>query len=97
MEPGAPGKEKKIEVTVVYTGQSPYVDEFAPEGPIGTVKRRAMKQFEIEESAADDYALQFDGVNLGDKQKVGDIATNKVTLTLVRVKPQEKGYGRRVG
>ena len=97
MDPGAPGKNKKVKVRVLYTGQEAYVDEFAPEVPIGTVKRKAMKQFGLEESAADQYALQYEGANLDDKRKVGDIADNEVTLTLVRVKPQEKGYGRRAG
>src|SRR5262245_39574697 len=96
IEPAAAGKDK-VEVTVVYTGQDPFVDEFPPPVPIGTVKRKAMKQFGIEESAADQYALQFDGVNLDDKVKVGDVAGEKVTLTLVRIKAQEKGYAQRIG
>jgi hypothetical protein len=95
MEPGAPGTNKKVKVSVFYTGEEPYVDEFAPEVPIGTVKRKAMKQFGLEERAADEYALQYEGANLDDKRKVGDIAGKEVTLTLVRVRPQEKGYGRR--
>lgn len=96
MEPGAPGKNKKVKVSVLYTGQEAYVDEFAPEVPIGMVKRKAMKQFGLEESAAAEYALQYAGADLDDKKKVGDIAGNEVTLTLVRVKPQERGHGRRV-
>jgi len=97
MEPGSPGKNKKVKISVSYTGQEAYVDEVAPEVPIGTVKRKAMKQFGLEESATDQYALQYEGANLDDKRKVDDIAGNEVTLTLVRVKPQEKGYGRHAG
>jgi hypothetical protein len=94
IQPGAPGTERKIGVIVLYTGQDTYTGEFAPEVPIGTVKRKAMKQFGLEESSADEYALQFEGVDLDDKKKVGDITGHSVTLTLVRIKPQEKGYGR---
>jgi hypothetical protein len=90
-EPGAPGTEKRVKVIVFYTGKPPYEDEFAPEVPVGTVKRKAMKQFGLEESSADEYALQFDGADLDDKKKVGDIAGSAVSLTLVRVNPQQRG------
>jgi hypothetical protein len=92
--PGAPGVEKKVVGTVLYTGQDSYVGEFAPEVPLGTVKRKAMKQFGIEESAADLYALQYEGANQDDKVKIGDLGAKEVTFTLVRVKPQEKGHAR---
>ena len=91
LEPGAPGKDKKISTTVVYTGKGPFMDEFAPEVPIGTIKRKAMHQFEIEPSAADEYALQYADANLDDKTKIGELGRGPLTLTLVRVKPQEKG------
>lgn len=97
LEPGAPGQSRKIQVTVSYTGQEPFVDSFAPGVPLGTVKRKAMKQFGLEEAAADAYALQYEGADQDDKRKVGEIGGSEVALTLVRIKPQEKGYGRRIG
>jgi len=84
--------EKKISVEVAYTGQDPYKDTFAPEVPLGTVKRKAMHQFGLEESSADKYILQFDGANLDDKATVGSLGKPEVRLTLTLKKPQEKGY-----
>jgi hypothetical protein len=84
--------DKKIKVEVAYTGQDPYQDSFAPEVPLDTVKRKAMHQFGIEASAADQYALQLASANLDDKATVGSLGKSDVTLTLVLKKPQEKGY-----
>jgi hypothetical protein len=85
-------KAKKVKVEVAYTGHDEYVEEIAPETPVGTVKRKAMKQFGIEESAADNYAMQFSGANQDDKTKVGDFGDTDVKFVLVLKKPQEKGY-----
>lgn len=85
--------EKKIAVTVAYTGHDSYQGEFAPEVPVGTIKRKAMHQFDIEESAADQYALQFAGANLDEQTKIGDLHRHQVDLVLVLKKPQEKGHG----
>jgi hypothetical protein len=84
--------DKKIQVAVAYTGQDDYFGEFTPEVPIGTVKRKAMHEFGIEESAADNYVLQLAGVNLDDHTKVGDLGKNPLKLTLLLKRPQEKGY-----
>lgn len=86
--------DKKIKVVVTYTGHYDYVGEFSPEVPVGTIKRKAMHQFEIEESAADNYALQFGGANLDEKTKIGDLGRQEVKLVLLLKKPQEKGYAR---
>jgi uncharacterized protein YacL (UPF0231 family) len=83
---------KKIKVTVAYTGHDDYEGEFSPEESIGTVKRKAMHQFDIEESAADKYVLQHDNVNLDDKIKVGALGKCDVKLVLLLKQPQEKGY-----
>lgn len=85
-------KEKRITVIVAYTGHDEFKDEFAPETPVGTVKRKAMHQFGIEASAADNYALQFNGVNLEDKTKIGELGKEEVKLVLHLKKPQPKGY-----
>jgi hypothetical protein len=84
--------DKKIEATVSYTGHDDYQGEFSPEVPVGTVKRKAMKEFDIEESAADKYALQFNGTNLDDHTKIGDLGKPEVKLVLVLKQPQQKGY-----
>lgn len=85
--------DKKITVQVAYTGHDPYQDSFAPEVPLDTVKRKAMHQFGIEPSAADEYALQLAGVDLNDTMTVGSLGKSDVKLTLVLKKPQPKGYG----
>lgn len=91
VKPEAP---KKVQITVSYTGQDDYVESFAPEVPVGTVKRKAMHEFGLEASAADKYALQFGGVNLDDHSKLSDLGKHEVKLVLVLKQPQEKGYGR---
>lgn len=84
---------KKVHVTVCYTGHDEYVESFAPEVPVGTVKHKAMHEFSIEPSAADKYVLQFDGVNLDDKTKLSELGKREVKFVLLLKKPQEKGYG----
>lgn len=84
--------EKKVTVTVAYTGQDEYVESFAPEVPIGTIKHKAMHEFKIEESAADKYVLQLNGTNLDDKTKIGDLGKHDVNLDLMLKEPQQKGY-----
>jgi hypothetical protein len=83
--------DKKIHVDVSYTGHDDYTGEFSPEVPVGTVKRKALKEFGIEESAADQYVLQYDGVTVDDK-KIGDLGSHEVKLVLLLKKPQQKGY-----
>ncbi|MFN7138212.1 MAG: hypothetical protein ACK4UN_02615 [Limisphaerales bacterium] len=85
---------KKIVVSVAYTGKDEYAENFASEVPVGTVKRKAMHQFEIEASAAERYVLQLNGVNIDDKTKIGDLGGADIKLTLLLKKPQEKGYAR---
>lgn len=84
--------EKKIKATVAYTGHDEYQGDFSPEVPVGTVKRKAMHEFHIEESAADQYVLQFAGTNLDDHTKIGDLRRQEVELVLLLKNPQEKGY-----
>lgn len=84
--------DKKIEATVSYTGHDDYQGEFSPEVPVGTVKRKAMDKFEIEPSAAEKYALQFNGANLDEHTKIGDLGRHEVKLVLVLKQPQQKGY-----
>jgi len=89
-----PAEPKKVQVIVSYTGHDNYSESFPPEVPIGTIKRKAMHEFGIEQSAADKYALQFDGANIDDKTKLSDLGVREVKLVLVLKQPQEKGYGR---
>ena len=89
-----PDHEKKVKVSVAYTGHDVYQDDFSSEVPVGTIKRKAMHKFCIEESAADKYVLQFNGTNLDDKTKIGELDKREVKLTLLLKKPQEKGYAR---
>jgi hypothetical protein len=84
----------KIIVSVGYTGHDPYHGEFAPETPAGTVKRKAMHQFGLEESAGDQYVLAFQGTHLDDHTKLGDLRRSPLDLVLLLKKPQEKGHGR---
>jgi len=85
--------EKKVEVEVAYTGHHEYKEVVSPETTIGSIKRKALHHFHIEESAADKYALQHDRVNLDDKTEIGSFGKHEVKLVLVLKKPQEKGYG----
>lgn len=84
--------DKKITVVVSYTGHDDYQDQFSPETPVGTIKRKAMHQFGIEESAADKYVIQFNGVNIDDSTKIGTLGGPVVKLILLLKQPQEKGY-----
>jgi hypothetical protein len=86
--------EKKVEVEVAYTGHDEYKEVFSPETSIGTIKRKALHHFHIEESAADNYALQHAGVTIEDKTEIGSFGRHEVKLVLVLKKPQEKGYVR---
>jgi hypothetical protein len=87
-------EQKKVLVKVAYTGHDEYADGFPPEVPVGTIKRKALHAFQIEESAADQYAIQFSGTNVDDKTKIGELGKGEVSLVLVLKKPQEKGHGR---
>ena len=87
-------EDKKLKVTVAYTGHDEYSDSFPPEVPVGTIKRKALHTFQIEESAADQYAIQFGGTNIEDKTKIGELGTGEIKLVLVLKKSQEKGHGR---
>ena len=84
---------RKIFVKVAYTGHDDYEAELPREDTIGTVKLKAMNEFEIEPSAADKYVLQHDGVNIEDKVKIGTLGRREVKLVLLLKKPQEKGHG----
>jgi hypothetical protein len=86
--------DKRIRATVAYTGHDEYEGEFSPDTSVGTVKRKAMNRFGIEESAANNYLLQFEGTNLDDNIKLGDLGRVDVKLVLLLKKPQEKGYAR---
>lgn len=84
--------EKRVEVEVAYTGHHEYKEVCPPETSIGTIERKALRHFHIEESAADKYVLQHDGVNLDDNTEIGSFGKHEVKLVLVLKKPQEKGY-----
>ncbi len=85
--------DKKIKVTVTYTGHDDYQSDVSQGVPVGTVKQKALHEFGIEESAADKYVLQFASANLDDHTKIGDLGQHEVTLMLLLKKPQEKGSG----
>jgi len=87
-------EDKKVKVTVAYTGHDEYAESFAAEVPVGTIKRKSLHTFQIEENAADQYAMQFGGTNIDDKTKIGELGRGEIKLTLVLKKPQEKGHGR---
>jgi hypothetical protein len=83
-----------VKVKVAYTGHDDYHKEFPPHETIGEIKRKALKHFGIEESSADKYVLQFDGANLPDHVKIGELDRSEVVLVLLLKKPQEKGDDR---
>jgi hypothetical protein len=84
--------ERKVEVEVAYTGHDEYKGAFEPEATIGTIKDKALHHFHIEESAADKYVLEHNGVHLDDKLEIGSFKRHEVKLVLLLKKPQEKGY-----
>jgi hypothetical protein len=87
-----PGPNNKIiTVTVTYVGVEPFVEEVHGNPTLEHVKRAAMKKFELEQSAAAKYVLQFQGTDLDDKTHVETFG--QTTLTLVLALKQEPVKG----
>jgi hypothetical protein len=81
---------EKVNVTVKYVGNQDFTDAVPASAPAQTVKIHALKQFELEPSSADKYVLQFNGVDVDDKAKVGTFGSAPV-FTLVLKEDVVKG------
>lgn len=78
-------------ITVQYVGEEDFVDEVHGDPPFKTVKLAAMKKFELEESAAKNYVLQYGGTDLDDKKHVSSLGLSNFTLTLTLIEEPTKG------
>lgn len=81
----------KIQVIVNYVGHTGFQDSFPGGETFKAIKLAAMKFFELEESAAFKYALQYNGVDLKENGHLSSLNANPVTLTLVLTEEVNKG------
>ena len=83
---------REIHVVVSYIGHEPWKHPFRPTDTVLTVKVDAMtKGFDLEESAADNYALQIDGADLPDAEEIGNLGKNPLSVDLILKKEPQKG------
>lgn len=84
-------KESKVSVTVQYVGQDDFVEEVAAQAAVHAIKVRAMKKFELDPGAAEEYVLQYGTADLKDHSHIGDLGVEAVTLRLVLKEDVTKG------
>lgn len=84
-------KESKVLVTVQYLGQDDFVEEVAARAALQSIKVRAMKKFELDPGAANEYVLQYGTADLKDQSHIGDLGGAAVTLRLVLKEDVTKG------
>ena len=84
--------EHEIHVVVSYIGHEPWKHPFRPADTVHAVKVEAMtKGFDLEESAAGNYALQFSGGDLPEATTIGQLGKNPLNVDLVLTKEPQKG------
>lgn len=84
-------EKQKVSVTVQYVGKNDYVDPDVPGSQeLQAIKVHAMKVFELNTGDASRYVLQFNGADVSDKTKVGQLGT-VVVLKLVLAEEVAKG------
>lgn len=71
-----------IEVTVEYTGKRPFIEEVHGNPTFRHVKLAAMRAFDLEASAADNYVLQDGGMDLSDQAHVESLGRAVLALHL---------------
>ena len=83
--------QKKIDLTVKYTGHENFHEVVPGAETFHAVKLAAMHKFGIEASAAPKYVLQYDGVDVPENAHVSSLNQEKVELVLTLKKESEKG------
>jgi hypothetical protein len=84
-------EKQKVSVTVQYVGKNDYVDPDVPGSQdLQAIKVHAMKVFELNPGDASRYVLQFNGADVSDKTKIGQLGT-VVVLKLVLAEEVAKG------
>jgi hypothetical protein len=84
--------DREIDVVVAYIGHEPWRHVFRPTATVQTVKVKAMTEgFGLEASAADNYALQLNGVDLPEATEIGQLRKNPLNVELVLKKEPHKG------
>lgn len=82
----------EIHVIVSYIGHEAWKHPFRPTDNIHSVKVAAMtKGFEIEEAAADKYALQLNGADLPETTTLDKLGKNPLAVDLVLKQEPNKG------
>jgi hypothetical protein len=80
-----------IHVTIQYVGSDDYHSDIHGNPPLSEEKRKAMGQFELEPSAADEYALQWNNADVDESRHVRDFGQAELVLRLVRKEDLTKG------
>ena len=84
--------DREMHLVVSYIGHEPWKHPFQPEDTVHTVKVEAMtKGFDLEESAADNYALQINEADLPEATKIGTVGKSPLSVDLVLRKEPQKG------
>jgi hypothetical protein len=80
-----------IRLTIEYTGKEPFHEEVHGNPTFQELKLKAMKAFDLEQSAANEYVLQFEGTDLDEKRHVDSLCGADVTLQLTLKHEPVKG------
>lgn len=81
----------QVTVTVRYVGKDDFHGEFPAATVFQSIKVHAMKYFELDPSAAENYVLQFNSADLSDQGHLGDLGPGPITLTLMLKEEVSKG------
>lgn len=83
--------DKTIKITVNYTGNAPFHEEEKGNPTFGHIKKEAMRSFDLEQSAAKDYVLQFEGIDMADDKHIDSLGRTEVTFLLTLKREPVKG------
>jgi hypothetical protein len=83
--------DKKLSATVKYVGHSDFQETFPSSTEVRHVKAQALKTFGIEESAASQYALQYDKSDVADQTRLESFGQQTLIFTLVLINEVPKG------
>lgn len=89
-----PEARDQVVVTVQYVGSEDFIRSFPGAVAFQAVKVQAMKSFDLEPEAADEYVLQLNDADLPDSGHLRDLHQTQVALTLVRKDEVSKGHDR---
>jgi hypothetical protein len=80
-----------FDITVQYTGKEPFHEDVHDDPTFHDVKLKAMGKFGIERSAAPQYVLQHDGVDLPEDKRVSSLHQRAIMLVLTLKHEPPKG------